>query len=357
MNRTHALRGAGVAVVLVVSGMLAVPLLALGVASRPPTPLGGVAGEIPPRVLRAYQAAASACAGLRWELLAGIGWVESRHGSEGGAVVDEDSGEAVPWIFGPPLDGASGTQAIPVGRWAGWWAMAGPWERAVGPMQFRAPTFTAWAVDADGNGAANPHDVDDASSTAAAFLCAGTGKIADERAALMRYNSSEAYVAEVLDYAERLGAGGLVAGPWACPVAGPTSFIDTWGAPRSGGRLHKGVDMFAAEGTPVVAPVAGAVEHSNDSLGGLSFRLWGEDGNYYFGTHLSAFGRSGPVIAGTIVGYVGSTGNARGTGAHLHFEIHPGRHRGGPSRPVNPTPTVAAHCVANRIGVGLTSDD
>ncbi|MDH3706915.1 MAG: hypothetical protein OES57_12670, partial [Acidimicrobiia bacterium] len=54
-----------------------------------------------------------------------------------------------------------------------------------------------------------------------------------------------------------------------CPVAGPTSFTDTWGAPRGNGRTHKGVDMMAASGTPVVNPVSGAVEHRGNSSGGL----------------------------------------------------------------------------------------
>ena len=141
-----------------------------------------------------------------------------------------------------------------------------------------------------------------------------------------------------------------------CPVAGPTTFTDTWGAPRSGGRTHKGVDMFAAHGTPVVAPVAGLVEHFNDGLGGLSFRLWGDDGNYYYGTHLSGYGHAGRVLAGTIVGYVGTTGNAARTPPHLHFEIHPGRRPGGPRNPINPTPTAQAWC-ARRQGSVIAGTD
>ncbi|QGG95128.1 murein hydrolase activator EnvC family protein [Actinomarinicola tropica] len=127
-------------------------------------------------------------------------------------------------------------------------------------------------------------------------------------------------------------------GGWVCPVAGPHSFIDSWGAPRSGGRSHKGVDMMASTGTPVVAPVSGTVTHRGNSIGGLSFHLNGVDGHYYYGTHLSAYGASGQVQAGTVIGYVGDTGNARGI-PHLHFEIHP---NGGSA--VNPTPTVRAAC-------------
>jgi murein DD-endopeptidase MepM/ murein hydrolase activator NlpD len=123
-----------------------------------------------------------------------------------------------------------------------------------------------------------------------------------------------------------------------CPVAGPHFFVDTWGAPRSGGRRHRGVDMMAATGVPVVAPVSGVVSHRSNSVGGRSFYLAGDDGNTYFGTHLSGYGTSGRVSAGEVIGYVGDDGNARGN-PHLHFEVWPG---GG--SPVNPYPWVAAVC-------------
>lgn len=130
----------------------------------------------------------------------------------------------------------------------------------------------------------------------------------------------------------------IASGSWICPVQGPHSFIDSWGYARGGGRRHKGVDMMASRGTPVVAPVSGTVAHRGNSVGGMSFHLNGDDGHYYYGTHLSGYANPGRVQAGTIVGYVGDSGNARGN-PHLHFEIHP---NGGSA--VNPYPTVRANC-------------
>ena len=129
-------------------------------------------------------------------------------------------------------------------------------------------------------------------------------------------------------------------GSWMCPVQGPRAFTNDWGQPRSGGRRHQGTDILSPRGTPVVASVSGTVRGHNSRLGGISYYLHGDDGNTYFGTHLSSLsGASGRVQQGTVVGYVGNTGNARGGPTHLHFEIHPG---GG--RPVNPYPTLRANC-------------
>ncbi|MBW3555415.1 MAG: M23 family metallopeptidase [Actinobacteria bacterium] len=133
-------------------------------------------------------------------------------------------------------------------------------------------------------------------------------------------------------------AGVIAKGEWICPVQGPRAFSNDWGQPRSGGRTHQGNDILSPRGTPVVASVGGTVKHHNSSLGGLSYYLKGNDGHTYFGTHLQGFAAGGQVAAGTVIGYVGDSGNARGT-PHLHFEIHP---NGGGA--VNPYSTLSRYC-------------
>ncbi|HEY8523703.1 MAG TPA: M23 family metallopeptidase [Acidimicrobiales bacterium] len=118
-----------------------------------------------------------------------------------------------------------------------------------------------------------------------------------------------------------------LAGIWECPVqGGGLNFIDSWGAARSGGRSHQGTDMMADYGTPTVAPVSGEVEHRSTSLGGLSWYVYGDDGNTYYGTHLQGYENvgAGHVERGTVIGYVGASGNAPDNAPHLHFEFHPG---------------------------------
>jgi hypothetical protein len=195
---------------LVLTGFLGIPL-AFAPGDIPPAAATG-SSAVPAVVLAAYQRAATTCAGLRWELLAGIGQVESGHGSNGGSAAGPD-GVVTPPILGPPLDGSGAggnTTPMPAGAWAGRWGVAGPWLQAVGPMQFLPPTFDAWAVDGDGDNLINPHDIDDAAATAASYLCGAAGELTDERAALRRYNASDAYADEVLSWAERYAAAPLL---------------------------------------------------------------------------------------------------------------------------------------------------
>ena len=121
-----------------------------------------------------------------------------------------------------------------------------------------------------------------------------------------------------------------------CPMNG-SAYGDSWGAPRSGGRSHEGVDMLAPMGTPIYAVVSGSVNFKQNRLGGNAASLVGDNGNRYYYAHFASYeGTSRRVNQGDVIGYNGDTGNATGT-PHLHFEIHPG---GGLA--VNPTPSVRA---------------
>ena len=123
-----------------------------------------------------------------------------------------------------------------------------------------------------------------------------------------------------------------------CPVAGSHVFSDTWGAARSGGRSHEGVDMMAPRGTPLVAVESGYAQFKTTRLGGNSVWVGGASGTRYFYAHLSAWeGSSRNVSKAEVICYVGATGNTSAN--HLHFEVHPG---GG--RAVNPYPYVRAVC-------------
>jgi murein DD-endopeptidase MepM/ murein hydrolase activator NlpD len=111
-----------------------------------------------------------------------------------------------------------------------------------------------------------------------------------------------------------------------CPVNGPTSFTDSFGDPRPGGRSHEGIDMIAAFGTPVVAVHSGTVHRTSSSTGGYGTVIF-HDGSadWTFYTHFSSYtgpGDGGHVSAGDAIGLVGSTGDT--TVNHLHFEYHPG---------------------------------
>jgi peptidoglycan LD-endopeptidase LytH len=127
-----------------------------------------------------------------------------------------------------------------------------------------------------------------------------------------------------------------------CPVEGGAAFIDSWGFPRSGGRSHKGVDMFNARNTKLLAVVDGRITFSSNSLGGLSTHLYADNGVVYYYTHLeghpSDLSSGQRVAKGTVVGYLGNSGNARYTSPHLHFEIRPN------GKAVNPYPTVRSAC-------------
>jgi murein DD-endopeptidase MepM/ murein hydrolase activator NlpD len=95
--------------------------------------------------------------------------------------------------------------------------------------------------------------------------------------------------------------------------------MDDFGAPRPG-HIHAGVDIQAGTGTPIVAPFPGNAVSTYDPGGGNGVFVYGSQG-YVYNAHLSRYGTLGHVGTGTVIGYVGSTGDA--TGPHDHFEWHP----------------------------------
>ncbi|TVR35208.1 MAG: hypothetical protein EA388_07575 [Nitriliruptor sp.] len=137
---------------------------------------------------------------------------------------------------------------------------------------------------------------------------------------------------------------GAQQGIYACIFDTAFRFRDTWGDPRSGGRSHRGTDVFAPFDHPTYAITGGVIQrHSNSRLGGLGLYLRGDDGNVYYYAHLNSIEPAGAVgnrvAPGELVARNGSSGNANRSAPHVHFELHPG---GGAA--VNPYPWLAAAC-------------
>lgn len=112
------------------------------------------------------------------------------------------------------------------------------------------------------------------------------------------------------------------------PVEGvrPRALHDTWGGARSGGRRHEGIDIFAKRGTPVLSATEGIVTQvGTNRLGGLVVWVIGPGGQRHYYAHLDGYAdveagmRIGP---GRVLGYVGDTGNAKGTPPHLHYGVY-----------------------------------
>ncbi|MFE2755736.1 lytic transglycosylase domain-containing protein [Actinosynnema sp. NPDC059335] len=157
--------------------------------------------DIPARALRAYALAdlvmrtQNPSCRVSWATLAGIGRIESHHGTIGGLRLGEDGRPSQP-IIGIPLDGSPGVKAIADSDGG---VLDGDtrWDRAVGPMQFIPTTWARYAVRANGDGRSpDPQNIDDAALTAAHYLCSGgrdLGTGAGWWAAVLAYNNSTEY--------------------------------------------------------------------------------------------------------------------------------------------------------------------
>lgn len=112
---------------------------------------------------------------------------------------------------------------------------------------------------------------------------------------------------------------------------------NTWHAPRGTDRLHKGQDIFAPRGTPVLSATEGYIANiGENSLGGQTVSVVGKGGRAYYYAHLDSYApgiaEGNWVTAQTVLGYVGTTGNAAGTPPHLHFGVY------APGGAMNPLP-------------------
>jgi membrane-bound lytic murein transglycosylase B len=180
-----------------------------------PAPIAAayLASGIPAPAMRAYKKAARWAAstdrscGLKWELLAAIGRVESGHGTTGDSVMTK-SGESIPGIYGPVLDG-KGPFALIRDTEDGRVDQDKKFDRAVGPMQFLPASWAVVGRDGDGDGKIRVQDIDDAARGAAVYLCAGnlnTSSAKGLRANIFRYNRSDAYVDLVIRIMQEYGA-------------------------------------------------------------------------------------------------------------------------------------------------------
>jgi len=133
-----------------------------------------------------------------WTTLAGIGWIESQHGSLDGRTLGDDGRSSTP-ILGPALDGDP-YAAIRATAETSAWHGDPEWDHAVGPMQFIPSTWEQWGTDGDGDLVADPNDIDDAAATAVAYLCADGHDLTSGAGwadAIFGYNHDDSYVANV----------------------------------------------------------------------------------------------------------------------------------------------------------------
>ena len=215
----------GPSVVAMAKPPAAMHVAAATTSAPPPAVVVSAPGalRIPAIALSAYRNAEGMMAraypgcGVSWNLLAGIGRIESGHANNGAT---DARGTAVRPIYGPALDGTlPGNEIIVASSQLG----RVNYARAMGPMQFLPGTWSRYASDGDGDGKADPQNVYDASLAAARYLCSGGLNLRDQSqvmTAILRYNNSVAYARNVLGWAASYATG--VAPVNLPPITGPT---------------------------------------------------------------------------------------------------------------------------------------
>jgi membrane-bound lytic murein transglycosylase B len=225
--------------------------------SAPPSMMVNSPGtlRIPAMALNAYRNAESMMAsaypacGISWNLLAGIGRIESMHANGGATDVH---GTPIQPIYGPALDGTlAGNEVIVQSVQAGRVTFA----RAMGPMQFLPGTWARYASDGDGDGKADVQNLYDSTLAAARYLCSGGLNLRDPSqvmAAILRYNNSMAYAQNVLGWAAAYATGVVPVN--LPPITGPAPIGDAHLDANPEG-LGPGLPLNAA-GLPIGDPLA-----------------------------------------------------------------------------------------------------
>jgi hypothetical protein len=320
---------------------------------------GLAANGIPNVALNAYRVAAARLAtvqpgcGIDWALLAGIGREESDHGRFAGARLNAD-GTSTPPIIGIPLDG-HGTALIPDtdhGRLDG----DTTYDRAVGPMQFIPSTWAAYGSDATGDGIADVFNINDAALTSARYLCAAGGDLrthAGQVAAVLAYNHSDQYLAQVLALAEAYRTGIPVHGPPVGDVTGALPPVHNTGyAPPVNPGPPTAVSQTAAQrqaaGDKTSKQAAGSKKSTppatSTAAGGSAAGAGGSGGGGAAGGGGGATGGGG-----------GATGGSGGGGATTTAPILPLPTLTVPTpKPTpTPTPTPTKTCIVTLLGICL----
>ncbi|MCB1264809.1 MAG: lytic murein transglycosylase [Mycobacterium sp.] len=221
--------------------------------------------NIPTVALKAYlhadrlMAASTPGCGLGWNLLAGIGHIESTH-AFGGAT--DSHGNPVEPINGPTLDGSLPGNEIIVQDQSGGRTV---YARAIGPMQFLPDTWSIYTSDGDGDGRADPQNLFDAALGAARYLCDGGLNLRDRSqliTAVLRYNNSMAYTLNVLGWATAYATGSP-------PVSLPPLTGPTWSSGTGRAVRNPGVGAPAPAAPPPIDPAITNVEIlGNAPIGG-----------------------------------------------------------------------------------------
>ncbi|MEC1158695.1 peptidoglycan DD-metalloendopeptidase family protein [Cytobacillus horneckiae] len=285
--------------------------------------------EIPSEFIPIYQEAGEKYA-VNWLILAAIHRVETNFSTN----VNTSSA------------GAIGHTQFLVCTWLSWnYPSCSTASRAIYTNPEIISKYGGYGVDANGDGIADPYNIEDAIHSTANLISHNLSMINDIRQAIFAYNHAEWYVNEVLGFAEAFSGGYI-------PVDGRIIEIDgetAWMVPHTKnitseygerwGTQHKGIDIAGGGdlGKPILAFMAGEVIYSQWNTGGYGYLVIIEHENnlktYYAHLQKQGIKKGTKVKAGQVIGYMGSTGNS--TGPHLHFEIRKA------DTPVNPRPYLA----------------